>query len=334
MSRKKTKKNTRPPGEEAETESPAGATPCPEPSPEEQPLDAAPGDPVAEPLPEAQPEEPPLTELDDTPPNPPLEEMAEAPPDPAMAVPTEETPAGTSADSQEAAQEPTAPADETVAAASPEADGETEADGEMEADGETEAEADTQASQDQPAGDEPTEAATDEISTDRVVEAVLFAADTPLPPQKIVAILGTGTVREVRKIVDGLNKTYARGGHAFRIEEIAGGYQILTLPQYNTWLRRLRQSKQESKLSPAAMETLAVVAYKQPVVRAQIEAIRGVSVGEVLNRLRELGLVKIVGRDEDVGRPLLYGTTRRFLETFGLSSLEDLPAVEELQMPK
>jgi len=322
MSRKKTKKNTRPPGEEAETEAPAGATPCPEPSPEEQPPDAAPGDRVAEPLPEAQPEEPPLAELDETPLDPPADATDEPLPYLAMAVPTEEEPSANPADRQEAAQEPTAPADETVAAAPPEADGETEA------------EASTQASQDQPAGDEPAEAATDEISTDRVVEAVLFAADTPLPPQKIVAILGTGTVREVRKIVDGLNKTYARGGHAFRIEEIAGGYQILTLPQYNTWLRRLRQSKQESKLSPAAMETLAVVAYKQPVVRAQIEAIRGVSVGEVLNRLRELGLVKIVGRDEDVGRPLLYGTTRRFLETFGLSSLEDLPAVEELQMPK
>lgn len=172
-----------------------------------------------------------------------------------------------------------------------------------------------------------------EISSERVVEAVLFASDTPLPPTRIVSVLGTGSAREVRQIVQTLNDAYQREGHAFRIVEIAGGYQMLTQPEYNTWLRRLKQSRQESKLSPAALETLAIVAYKQPVVRADIEAIRGVSVGEVLNRLRELGLVKVVGRAEDVGRPMLYGTTRHFLETFGLSGLEDLPAVEELQMP-
>ncbi|HSW46999.1 MAG TPA: SMC-Scp complex subunit ScpB [Phycisphaerae bacterium] len=172
-----------------------------------------------------------------------------------------------------------------------------------------------------------------EISTERVVEAILFASDQPLTLAKIVSILGTGSVREVRKIIQTLNDEYAQAGRSFRIDEIAGGYQILTLPEYNTWLRRLRQLRQESKLTPAAMETLAVVAYKQPVVRAEIEAVRGVSVGEVLNRLRELGLVKIVGRAEDVGRPMLYGTTRHFLELFGLGSLEDLPAIEELRMP-
>ena len=106
---------------------------------------------------------------------------------------------------------------------------------------------------------------------------------------------------------------------------------MLTLPTYNTWIRRLKQTNKDNKLSQAAMETLAVVAYKQPVVRADIEAIRGVSAGEMLNRLREVGLIKIVGRAEDVGRPMLYGTTKRFLEVFGLSGLEDLPAVEEMQ---
>lgn len=217
------------------------------------------------------------------------------------------------------------------------------------------ADADAQITGDQVAGEQVTEApvtdeqpeaaVTDAASTDeatdesgeltcrQIVEAILFAADAPLAPQKIVAVLGTGSAREIRKMVDELNAGYADQQRPYRIEEIAGGLQMLTLPQYNAWLRRLRQSKQESRLSPAAMETLAVIAYKQPVVRAQVEAIRGVSVGEVLHRLRELGLVKIVGRDEDVGRPLLYGTTKRFLEIFGLSSLEDLPAVEELQMP-
>ena len=167
-----------------------------------------------------------------------------------------------------------------------------------------------------------------------LIEAVLFASDSPLGLSKIVSILGTGSAREVRKIIQSLNTGYAQAGHAFRINEIAGGYQMLTLPEYNTWLRRLRQSRQDTKLSSAAMETLAVVAYKQPVVRAEIEAIRGVSAGEMLHRLRELGLIKIVGRAEDVGRPMLYGTTRHFLEVFGLSSLDDLPAVEELQPPK
>jgi segregation and condensation protein B len=170
-----------------------------------------------------------------------------------------------------------------------------------------------------------------EVTTERVVEAVLFASDAPLPLSKIVSVLGVGSARDVRGHIKALNEKYERTGASFRIEQIASGYQMLTLPVYNTWIRRLKQSKQDSRLSQAAMETLAVVAYKQPVVRADIEAIRGVSGGEMLNRLRELGLIKIVGRAEDVGRPMLYGTTRRFLEVFGLSGLEDLPSVEEMQ---
>jgi len=183
-------------------------------------------------------------------------------------------------------------------------------------------------------GDSTSGIATDhEITTQRVIEAILFASESPLKLSKIVSILGVGSAREIRAHIQELNHRYEETGAAFRIEKIADGYQMLTLPAYNTWVRRLRQTKQESKLSPAALETLAIVAYKQPVVRAEVEAIRGVSAGEMLNRLRELGLVKIVGRAEDVGRPMLYGTTRRFLEAFGLSGLEDLPAVEELQPP-
>lgn len=173
-----------------------------------------------------------------------------------------------------------------------------------------------------------------EVTTEQVVEAVLFGADTPLPPAKIVSIIGTGSARDVRAYIERLNEHYEQIGASFRIEKIAGGYQMLTLPAFNPWLKRLKQTRQESKLSQAAMETLAVVAYKQPVVRAEIEAIRGVASGEMLNRLRELGLIKIVGRAEDVGRPLLYGTTKRFLDVFGLGSLEDLPTVEELKAPE
>ncbi len=178
------------------------------------------------------------------------------------------------------------------------------------------------------------EAAQHEVTTEQVIEAILFAADAVLTLPRIVSLLGVGTARDVKKHIESLNERYARERAAFRIEKIAGGYQMMTLPQFNTWLRRLKQSRQESHFSSAALETLAVVAYKQPVVRAEIEAIRGVAAGEMLNRLRELGLVKIVGRAEDVGRPMLYGTTKRFLEVFGLSDLQDLPAVEQLQPPK
>lgn len=168
------------------------------------------------------------------------------------------------------------------------------------------------------------------IEPRRVVEAILFATDSPLPAAKIASILDVGDARDVRKHIAGLNEEYEARGMSFRIEEIAGGYQMLTMPIYNTWLSRLLRVRQETKLSPAAMETLAVVAYKQPVTRAEIESIRGVAAGEMLNRLREVNLVKIVGRAEDLGRPLLYGTTKRFLEVFGLGSLEDLPQVEAL----
>lgn len=173
-----------------------------------------------------------------------------------------------------------------------------------------------------------------EIQTHRVVEAILFAADAPLPPAKIAGVLGVGDARDVRKHIERLNEEYAAHGLSFRVEHVAGGYQMLTLPAYNTWLRKLLRARRETRLSSAALETLAVVAYKQPCTRAEIEAVRGVAAGDLLNRLREMNLVKIVGRAEDLGRPLLYGTTRHFLEVFGLPSLEDLPQVEALSQPK
>lgn len=171
----------------------------------------------------------------------------------------------------------------------------------------------------------------EEITPDLIIEALLFSSETPLTAPRLVALLGSGNAREIRKHIDALNQRYEQQKTAFRVINIAGGYQMMTRPVFATWVGRLRESKQDNRLSPAALETLAVVAYKQPVVRAEIEALRGVSAGEMLNRLRELGLIKIVGRAEDVGRPMLYGTTRRFLEVFGLSGLEDLPAVGELQ---
>ena len=171
-----------------------------------------------------------------------------------------------------------------------------------------------------------------EATVESVLEAILFASDEPVPVSRL-AMLVEVTTKQVGAAVDGLNQKYQAHGHAFRIEKIAGGLQMLTLPQYNGYLRKLLRAREDSKLSPAALETLAIVAYKQPAIRADVEAIRGVACGEVLRSLMVKGLVKIVGRAEIVGRPMQYGTTRRFLEVFGLNSLKDLPSVEDLKRP-
>lgn len=164
-----------------------------------------------------------------------------------------------------------------------------------------------------------------------VVEAILFTTDTPLAAGKIASIAQLGGQKVVKTAVRTLNERYEQVGASFRIEEIGGGYQMLTMPEYHDVLGRLSKVRNDSKLSQAAMETLAVIAYRQPVIRADIEAIRGVASGEVLRGLMERGLAKIVGRAEVIGRPMLYGTTRKFLDVFGLGSLEDLPRVEELR---
>jgi len=165
-----------------------------------------------------------------------------------------------------------------------------------------------------------------------VIEAILFASDEPLPESKLVGIVET-TGKQVRESVESLNARYEAHGNAFRIEQIAGGYQMLTQPIYNSWLTKMVRVRSDNKLSPAAMETLAIIAYKQPIIRADIEAIRGVAVGEVIRSLMYKGLVKIAGRAEILGRPMLYGTTKKFLEVFGLNSIKDLPKAEDLKNP-
>jgi len=173
-----------------------------------------------------------------------------------------------------------------------------------------------------------------EITTtvESVVEAILFASDESLTEARLAGIVETST-KEIRRIIKNLNEKYQANNNAFRIEQIAGGYQMLTLSPYNHWLKKLLRVRSDNKLSPAAMETLAIIAYKQPVIRADIEAIRGVAVGEVIRSLSYKGLVKIVGRAEILGRPMLYGTTKKFLEVFGLNTLKDLPKVQELREP-
>ena len=176
------------------------------------------------------------------------------------------------------------------------------------------------------------EGGSNEPTVESVVEAVLFASDEPLSAERLANIVEI-TVRQVRQHIEGLNNKYQTNGSAFRIEQIAGGYQMLTLSPYNYWLEKLLRARSDSKLSPAALETLAIISYKQPVMRADIESIRGVAAGDLIRSLMYKGLVKIVGRAEVLGRPMLYGTTKKFLEIFGLNSLKDLPKVEELKKP-
>ncbi|MDY7011774.1 MAG: SMC-Scp complex subunit ScpB [Planctomycetota bacterium] len=172
-----------------------------------------------------------------------------------------------------------------------------------------------------------------EDETAGTVEAILFASDKPLAAARISDICELGGVRVVRKAVENLNERYEQTGRVFRIVEIAGGYQMQTQPEYNEVISRLSASRRESRLSQAAMETLAVVAYRQPVLRADVEAIRGVACGEVLRGLMEKNLVRIAGRADEIGRPILYGTTKHFLEIFGLADLKGLPKIEQLRIP-
>jgi len=169
----------------------------------------------------------------------------------------------------------------------------------------------------------------EQVSPEAIVEAVLMSSDDSLSGSKIAQILGVGTANDVKKHVETLNERYEREGASFRIELIAKGYQIMTQPMYDRWIGKLFKARSDSRLSPALLETLAIVAYKQPVLRAEVEAVRGVACGEMLSRLRDVNLARIVGRAEEIGRPLLYGTTTRFLEIFGLSSLKDLPKIDD-----
>jgi segregation and condensation protein B len=127
-----------------------------------------------------------------------------------------------------------------------------------------------------------------------------------------------------------LNQGYDQHGRAYRIEEVAGGLQLLTRKQFALWIRRGQQVPAEQVLSPAMLETLSIVAYRQPVVRAEIESIRGVACDEVLRQLIQRGLVRISGRDEDLGRPFLYETTKAFLRVFGLESVDNLPRFQKI----
>lgn len=164
----------------------------------------------------------------------------------------------------------------------------------------------------------------------RIVEALVVASPEPLAAARIEAVVPECDGTRARELVAELNDEYRSQGRAFLIEEVAGGYQLRTRIELAPYLQQLRPQR-PLRLSQAALETLAIVGYKQPVTRAEVEDVRGVEAGAVLRTLMERGLVRIAGHREVPGRPLLYGTTRRFLEVFGLTSLRDLPTLRELE---
>jgi segregation and condensation protein B len=162
-----------------------------------------------------------------------------------------------------------------------------------------------------------------------IVEALIFASPEPVTMKTLVRMLDTEPKEEIAATIEALKADYERPG-GLRMVEVAGGYQIVTRPEFHEWVRRLFHERTTQKLSVASLETLAVVAYKQPVTAPEIAEIRGVNTSGVLATLAERRLIKVVGRKQVVGRPFLYGTTREFLERFGLNDLTDLPKVEDM----
>lgn len=173
----------------------------------------------------------------------------------------------------------------------------------------------------------------DDAILKHIVEALLFAADGPLRTSRIAEIVEGADGHAVRRALKALQEEYAEDGRGIQVEEIAGGFRMLSNAEHAPFVEQLHKKEQRVRLSQAALETLAIVAYKQPINRAEVEAIRGVAVDSILRQLQDRGLVRIVGRAEVLGRPFLYGTTKRFLETFGLKNLDGLPSVEELHIP-
>jgi segregation and condensation protein B len=172
---------------------------------------------------------------------------------------------------------------------------------------------------------EPSEAESDLAR----LEAILFLAREPLNTRKLSRYANLADGTRARTLIRQLNERYDACGRAVRVQQVAGGYQLLTRPKLAPWLRRLAHVPAETRLSAPALETLAVIAYRQPVPRADIEAIRGVNCGEILRQLMDRDLVRIGSRSEELGRPYLYATTKRFLEVFGLNQIDELPRAEQ-----
>lgn len=163
------------------------------------------------------------------------------------------------------------------------------------------------------------------------LEAVLFVADEPLSIKRLVQLATLADADEAQQLIDRLNLAYDASGSTFRVERVATGLRLLTRREFVFWLDKLHQRQAALKLTPPMLETLAIVAYRQPLTRADIEAVRGVQSAEMLKQLMERELVRIAGEDDSLGRPFLYETTRKFLELYGLQSLDDLPMADRLR---
>jgi segregation and condensation protein B len=172
---------------------------------------------------------------------------------------------------------------------------------------------------------------TEDSALQRAVEALLFASDAPLPAAKIAALTGSASSRSVLAAIAALSAFYAETERSFAIVEVAGGYQLVTLPEFAGIVTQLFKGKKKARLTQPALETLAIIAYKQPISRMQIEAIRGVNCEGVLATLLERELITVSARAEGVGKPFLYATTKKFLEYLGLKDFRDLPSIEELE---
>ncbi|MFH1227329.1 MAG: SMC-Scp complex subunit ScpB [Planctomycetota bacterium] len=171
----------------------------------------------------------------------------------------------------------------------------------------------------------------DTDNTKPIIEALLFASDKPLDIKKLKYILGGNiTDDQVKKAIEELRTEYETSTRAFTVFEIANGYQLRTKTDYQQYLIKLKESRSEGVLSNAAIETLSIIAYKQPIARAEIEAIRGVDSSAIVRGLMDKKLVRMTGRAEELGRSILYGTTNNFLELLGLASINDLPKPTEL----
>ena len=164
----------------------------------------------------------------------------------------------------------------------------------------------------------------------KLLEAALFASGRPIPADELAALDAEASPAALAMALDEIRECYDTNGHGVELVELAGGWQILTRPEYTETIERAQLAARPQRLSAAALETLAIVAYRQPITRAGIEEIRGVGIGGMLKTLLERGLIDVVGRAEGLGRPLLYGTTPVFLEQFALRHLEELPRADEL----
>jgi len=166
----------------------------------------------------------------------------------------------------------------------------------------------------------------------QLLEAALFAAARPVTAEELVTLDSDASLDDVRNALEQLREHYDFDGHGVELIELAGGYQILSRPAFAAAIERAQLNTRQQRLTAAMLETLAVIAYRQPVGRAEIEEIRGVSASGVLRSLQERGLIEVTGRSEGLGRPLLYGTTPLFLELLGLADLQNLPRAEELSI--